>query len=157
MALIKCPECGREVSTEAKTCPGCGFPVAQQLPAATKAPPDELLAEVRPSWWTYFWLLLFFWLIIPWLIAWAKRSSTVLRVYRHRITLRRGLLSRDERELFMRDIRSVDVSQSLFSRLVGIGNLTIFTAATKDGAEFIQGIPHPQKIRDLIIAQRQNQ
>lgn len=25
MALIKCPECGREVSSEAPTCPHCGY------------------------------------------------------------------------------------------------------------------------------------
>ena len=28
MALIKCPECGKEVSTAAKACPHCGFPLA---------------------------------------------------------------------------------------------------------------------------------
>ena len=27
MAMIKCKECGREVSSIAKTCPGCGAPV----------------------------------------------------------------------------------------------------------------------------------
>ena len=27
MALTKCPECGNEVSTKAKACPGCGAPV----------------------------------------------------------------------------------------------------------------------------------
>ena len=27
MALIKCPECGKEVSTAAKICPHCGFPM----------------------------------------------------------------------------------------------------------------------------------
>lgn len=27
MALIKCPECGKEVSTAAKMCPHCGFPM----------------------------------------------------------------------------------------------------------------------------------
>lgn len=26
MALIKCPECGREVSDQAKACPSCGYP-----------------------------------------------------------------------------------------------------------------------------------
>lgn len=25
MSLVKCPECGREISDEAKTCPGCGY------------------------------------------------------------------------------------------------------------------------------------
>lgn len=28
MPLIKCPDCGREVSEKAKACPGCGRPVA---------------------------------------------------------------------------------------------------------------------------------
>jgi hypothetical protein len=28
MALIKCPECGKEVSNLAKTCPNCGFSIA---------------------------------------------------------------------------------------------------------------------------------
>lgn len=27
MALIKCPECKREVSSTAKNCPGCGAPI----------------------------------------------------------------------------------------------------------------------------------
>ena len=30
MALVKCPECGREVSDAAASCPGCGHPIAQQ-------------------------------------------------------------------------------------------------------------------------------
>jgi uncharacterized membrane protein YvbJ len=27
MALIKCKECGKEVSSEAKNCPNCGYPI----------------------------------------------------------------------------------------------------------------------------------
>jgi len=27
MALIKCPECGREVSDQAVACPECGYPI----------------------------------------------------------------------------------------------------------------------------------
>ena len=27
MALIKCPECGKDVSTSAETCPHCGYPI----------------------------------------------------------------------------------------------------------------------------------
>lgn len=30
MALIECPECGREVSDKAAVCPGCGFAVAEK-------------------------------------------------------------------------------------------------------------------------------
>ncbi len=157
MALVNCPECGRQVSTGAKACPACGFPVAEKQASATSLAADELLAEVRPSWWRYFWLLLFAWLLIPLLVAWFKRSSTVLRVYRGRVMLERGLLSKCERELFVRDIRSIDIDQSFLSRLADIGDLTISTAATVDASERIEGVPHPQKIRDLIIAQRQGQ
>ena len=28
MALIRCPECGREISDQAQACPGCGFPIS---------------------------------------------------------------------------------------------------------------------------------
>ena len=27
MALIKCPECGKEISNKASSCPGCGCPI----------------------------------------------------------------------------------------------------------------------------------
>ena len=31
MALINCPECGREVSDEAKQCPICGYPIGKRI------------------------------------------------------------------------------------------------------------------------------
>ena len=36
MALIKCPECAREVSSHAPACPACGYPLR-----ATGAPPAQ--------------------------------------------------------------------------------------------------------------------
>src|SRR5882672_11386048 len=153
MALINCPECGNQVSTAAATCPSCGFPVATQAAEAQPAH-DALLAEVRPSWWRYFWHLFFFWLIVPPIIAWFRRASVVLRVYPGRITLERGIFSKCYRELVARDVRSIDIDQSFLARFVGIGDLTISTAATVDAAERIEGIPHPAAVRDLILAQR---
>lgn len=32
MAMIKCPECGHDVSDKAKSCPHCGFAVADNRP-----------------------------------------------------------------------------------------------------------------------------
>ena len=154
MALIDCPECGHRVSTAAKACPACGFPVAESGTNTSAGTEDELLIEVRPSWWRYFWWLVFAWLIVPLIVAWLQRAATVLRVFRHRITLRRGILSRCERELFIRDIRSIDIDQSFFQRFINIGDLTISSSATVDSSEQVTGIPHPHQIRDLIIAQR---
>src|SRR4051812_24877594 len=33
MALVKCPECGREVAADAPACPSCGAPVAARINA----------------------------------------------------------------------------------------------------------------------------
>ncbi len=39
MALIKCPECGKEISDKAASCPNCGFPIAQG--SITQEPPQK--------------------------------------------------------------------------------------------------------------------
>jgi uncharacterized membrane protein YdbT with pleckstrin-like domain len=123
-----------------------------QVPAIE--PSTELLAEVRQSWWHFFWHLVFFWLIVPLVIAWWKRASVVLRVYPGRLMLERGMFSKCYREFLARDIRSIDIDQSFLNRMVGIGDLNISTAATVDAAEQIAGIPDPHAVRDLILAQR---
>lgn len=156
MALIKCPECGNAVSSLAPMCPSCGYPVAaQETAVATKpAATNELLAEVRASWWNYFWHLLFCWLIVPTIVAWFRRASVTLRIYPGRVTVERGIITKCYREFLARDIRSVDIDQGFLARLVGIGHLTISTAATVDAAERIEGIPNPHALREQILAQR---
>jgi len=161
MALIDCPECGKQVSTAAKACPNCGYPVAERLPQTQMAgitSPEpataEVVAEIRPSWWGYFWYLFFFWLIVPPFIAYFKRAATLLQIYRDRIHLERGLFSKCYRDYNPRDIRSIDIDQSFVQRMVGIGDITMSTAATVEAAERINSIPNPKGVRDLILAQR---
>ena len=38
MALIKCPECGRQVSNQASACPNCGYPIKGGNTKTTTAP-----------------------------------------------------------------------------------------------------------------------
>ena len=161
MPLTNCPECGKQVSTAAHACPACGFPVAEKLAAgeAVASPTDgsasnALLAEVRPSCWNYFWHWVFFFLIVPPIMAACRRASTVLRIFPNRITLERGLFSKCYQDFLPRDIRSIDIDQSFLARLVGIGDITISTAATVEAAEKIEGVPNPKGIRELILAQR---
>ena len=164
MALFNCPECAQPVSTEAHTCPHCGFPIAEKLaqqPAAdgtgSGSQAREPLVEVRSSWWSYFWYFFFFWLIVPPIVAIFRRNATVLRVYPDRIRLTRGLMSKSYRDYKPRDIRSIDIDQRLLQRMVGIGDLTISTAATAEATEQILSIPDPQGVRDLILGQRRGQ
>lgn len=48
MALIKCHECRKSISTEATTCPHCGTSAKAPAPAHAAPPPaSKLLADVR--------------------------------------------------------------------------------------------------------------
>jgi uncharacterized membrane protein YdbT with pleckstrin-like domain len=152
MALIQCPECGHRISDKAKTCPSCGFDLPATAAANGAAAP---LRELHPSWWNSFWLLVFGWLIVPLIIALVRRYSLVMRIYANRVSFERGLLTKQYRELFIKDIRSIDLDQSFFQRLLDVGDLTISSAATVDAAETVQGLPEPRQIRDLIISLRE--
>jgi len=163
MALINCPECGKQVSTEAKACPTCGFPVAEKVAhgefaagRGKKSNLNELLVEVRPSYWNFFWHWFFFFLIVPPIVAWYRRASLVLRVFSNRITIERGVFSKCYQDYLPRDIRSIDIDQSFLARMIGIGDLTISTSATAEASERLEGIPDPQGIRELILKQRGN-
>ena len=46
MALIKCPECSKEISDKAESCPQCGYPVADYL---KKLEEDRLKTEKRDA------------------------------------------------------------------------------------------------------------
>ena len=163
MALITCPECGKQVSTEAKVCPSCGYPVAERSDPAAPPPAapagvvgaQSVLLEVRPSWWTFGWHLLFFWLLVPLLVALYRRHSFAMRIYSDRVSIEEGFWSKEASEFFIKDIRSIDVRQGVWGRLVNIGDVTISTAATVDAAETARGVPQPKRIKELLIGQRQ--
>ena len=76
-------------------------------------------------------------------------------LYADRVSIEEGLLAKEFTEFFIKDIRSIDVTQSVMGRIFNVGDVTISTAATVDAAEVAEGVPHPTKIRDLLIAQRQ--
>jgi hypothetical protein len=47
MALIKCPECGKDVSDAAAACPHCGHPIRQAAPAIAAA--GDAAAAKKPA------------------------------------------------------------------------------------------------------------
>lgn len=166
MALIACPECGKEISTAAKACPACGYPLADTQSAAILAPQaiaigvepvdaQSVLLEVHPSWWNFGWHLLFFWLLFPLFIALYRRHSFVMRIYSDRVSVEEGFWSKESSEFFIKDIRSIDVRQGVWGRMVGIGDVTISTAATVDAAEEARGVAQPTRIKELLISRRQ--
>ncbi len=117
---------------------------------------QAVLMEVRPSWWNFGWHLLFCWLLVPLFIALYRRYSFVMRIFSDRVSVEEGFWSKETSEFFIKDIRSIDVHQGIWGRLVGIGNVTISTAATVDAAEEAHGVAQPNRIKQLLISRRQD-
>ena len=93
---------------------------------------DSPILEIRPSWWRFFWHLVFCWLIVPLVVAFIKRNSLVLRVYGDRLNLEMGWLSKRIVDIYIADIRTIEVKQSFWQRMLNIGRLEVDTA--KDDA-----------------------
>jgi predicted amidophosphoribosyltransferase len=60
MALVKCPDCGREVSDQAPTCPQCGRPLKAQAAAPQQAPATSSMEK----WWKFTAILSVFSMVI---------------------------------------------------------------------------------------------
>ncbi len=43
MAMIECPECGKEISDKAQSCIGCGAPVGEAPAEATPEVPEKVV------------------------------------------------------------------------------------------------------------------
>lgn len=114
----------------------------------------ELLLDARPSWWNFVVYLLFFWLIIPLLIVLWKRADLRLLVYSDRIILEKGVLSRNLTEVFISDIRTVNITQTFLQRVFNVGNISIASAGIAGYEEVAKGMPNPLKIRELIVELR---
>lgn len=49
MALIRCPECGKQISSKAKACPHCGFPLDDVIKPNEEKPIIEPVLERKKS------------------------------------------------------------------------------------------------------------
>lgn len=84
------------------------------------------------------------------LLYWyLKCKSTLLEFNNGDIVVERGLLSKNRTELNVERIRSVNVYQSFFNRIFGVGKIAIYTAGDDPEVE-VAGMPRPHDLRDLI-------
>ena len=89
------------------------------------------------------------------LIWWLGCKGTTLTVTDKRTILQRGLLSRYISEVLHRDVRNIQLSQTFFQRVFGVGSIGISSAA-EEGTEIrVTGIPRPDEVRALIDAHRE--
>jgi uncharacterized membrane protein YdbT with pleckstrin-like domain len=86
-------------------------------------------------------VLLLFW--------WLKCRSTTLTVTEHRLILRKGILSEQTNEVRHQDVRDIQIGQTFWQRLFGIGSIEI-SSAGQTGVIVAADIRDPQRIAALI-------
>ncbi len=91
-------------------------------------------------------LILFFW--------WLKVINTRLTVTNERVGFRKGILSKNIREIFLSDIRSVQINQRFMQRLFGTGHIEISSAASGTAEISIDGIPKAYYVKEIIDKHR---
>jgi uncharacterized membrane protein YdbT with pleckstrin-like domain len=120
-----------------------------QLPY--RAELDQLVPFMSPysNWTGYALVVIGLFNLLGW---WFASLVDKLEIHSREVVWNHGLLSKSYTEINMASIRTVRVNQSLFQRIVGAGDLTIFTSG--DVPELsVKGLPRPNEIRDLIKAQ----
>ncbi|MBX3359807.1 MAG: PH domain-containing protein [Phycisphaeraceae bacterium] len=80
--------------------------------------------------------------------------TETLVVTTKRVTYIRGLLSRHTSEIPHEDVKNIQISQSLWQRIVGIGRVGISSAGQDDVEIIIGDVPGPYRVREAINAYR---
>jgi uncharacterized membrane protein YdbT with pleckstrin-like domain len=91
-------------------------------------------------------------LVATYVGGWIKRATTRYRVTDRRIQIRTGLLARNESSANLNRVQNVNVTQSAFQRMLGIGNVDWDTAGSDLGdADFtFYGVEDPSRLVHVV-------
>jgi uncharacterized membrane protein YdbT with pleckstrin-like domain len=85
------------------------------------------------------------------LLGWKMRCrSTELTITTRRSILRNGIFSRYTTEVRHCDVRNIQVSQSFWQRLCGVGRICISSEMEDDHDILVDGLPHPDHIAETM-------
>ncbi|MCW7752785.1 PH domain-containing protein [Desulfobotulus sp. H1] len=79
-----------------------------------------------------------------------KRFSWKFTIDSKRISRHKGIIGRNQQSLRIRDLRSLELNQDLFQRILGIGDLAFYSAGSSNAEVRFHGIHHPSFWRDRV-------
>lgn len=164
----ECPFCAELILVKAKKCKHCGeFLDGTGNPAGgaasqSETAPETTEYEAHPSMFRNrpFEFLLALALcvvgigVLILLVWWIRTLATTLTVTSRRSTLRKGLLSKFTSEVFHKDVRNVQVTQTAMQRLFNVGRVEISSAGQGDFEIAVEGIRDPARVKQIIDASR---
>lgn len=165
--LTPCPDCGGYISKRAQTCPHCGAVFQVSAPVSAKVISDDFASEkevaiYHPSGMNFLWEIIIGIITIPLIVGivmliyvWVQINFTTYTITTLRVIARQGWLSKRQDEIWIKDMRGVNLVQGVWQRMIGIGTISIGTAATAGTEMSMIGIANPQAVVDCINALRQ--
>ncbi len=80
------------------------------------------------------------------LIGFVKRVATTYTITDRRLNIKRGIVSREVQETRLERVQNVNYSQSVYQRLMQIGDVDFDTAATDDYNFVFAGVADPEDV-----------
>lgn len=105
-----------------------------------------LLAELLASGGAAVFLVVLVVLALTLLIGFVRRAATTYTITSRRLNIRRGVVSREIQETRLERVQNVSCRQSLYQRLMQIGDVDFDTAASDDYNFVFAGVADPGKI-----------
>ena len=170
---MRCVQCGAEAPQGAAFCSRCGARVLEPRPAAVR---EYALTRILPSWWHFarditiatimagagialmvthkgdprIGLGLTILAVGVFGLIGLARRYTSWSLTSDRLIERRGFLASRRREMELADVRSIEVTQSIRQRLLGLGNVMIASAASAEFLIKLMDIPDPEKVAEML-------
>jgi uncharacterized membrane protein YdbT with pleckstrin-like domain len=80
------------------------------------------------------------------LIGFVKRVATTYTITNRRLNIKRGIISREIQETRLERVQNVNYQQSVYQRLMQIGDVDFDTAATDDYDFVFAGVADPAEV-----------
>jgi uncharacterized membrane protein YdbT with pleckstrin-like domain len=81
------------------------------------------------------------------LVGFIKRVATVYTITDRRLNIKRGIISREVQETRLERVQNVNYRQTVYQRIMQIGDVDFDTAATDETNDFIfSGVANPEDV-----------
>ena len=85
------------------------------------------------------------------LVGFLRRWSTRYTITTRRLNIKHGIISRDVQETKIERVQDVNYRQSLYQRIMQIGDVDFDTAAQDSSGDFVfAGVANPEQVVDLV-------